>query len=133
MADIGNDPGFWMERTLGASAGAAISLVYMLPDGRREAISRFLTGVISGLIFGGPAGVWLAGRLGITSALSASEIMLSGAAAVSVCAWWGLGLIKRLAKRWGPDAPTRATDEARAGDEEPLTGKAQSADTKDQL
>jgi hypothetical protein len=101
MADIGNATGLWMERTVGASAGAAISLVYMLPKGRREAISRFLTGLVSGLIFGGPAGVWLAARLGITGYLSPSETMLSGAAAVSLCAWWALGLLERMAKRWG--------------------------------
>lgn len=101
MADIGNASGLWTERALGASAGAAISLVYMLPKGRREAISRFLSGVISGVIFGGPAGVWLASRAGIAAYLSPSEIMLSGAAAVSLCSWWALGLLERLAKRWG--------------------------------
>lgn len=101
MADIGNATGLWMERTIGASAGAAISLVYMLPKGRREALCRFLTGLVSGLIFGGPAGVWLAARLGIAGYLSPSETMLSGAAAVSLCAWWGLGLLERMAKRWG--------------------------------
>ena len=101
MTDIGNASGLWMERTIGASAGAAISLVYMLPKGKREAISRFMTGVISGMIFGGPTGVWLAARLGISGYLSASETMLSGAAAVSLCSWWGLGLLERAAKRWG--------------------------------
>lgn len=101
MTDIGNAPGFWMERMIGASAGAAISLVYMLPKGRREAISRFMTGVISGLIFGGPAGAWLAARLGLVGHLSTSETMLSGAAAISLCSWWGLGLVERMAKRWG--------------------------------
>jgi hypothetical protein len=92
---------FWMERTIGASAGAAVSLVYMLPADRREAACRFVAGVVSGLVFGGPAGVVLAGRLGIAAHLSASEIMLSGAAAVSLCAWWGLGGLARVARRWG--------------------------------
>jgi hypothetical protein len=101
MADIGNASGLWMERTLGASAGAAISLVYMLPRGPREALSRFLTGFVSGLIFGAPAGIWLAARLGIEGYLSPTETTLSGAAAVSLCSWWGLGLIERLAKRAG--------------------------------
>jgi hypothetical protein len=101
MADIGNDPGFWMERAIGASAGAAISLIYMLPKGRREAISRLITGVISGMIFGGPTGVWLAAQLGIAGQLSPSETSLSGAAAISLCSWWGLGLLERAAKRWG--------------------------------
>ena len=101
MTDIGNSPGFWAERALGASAGVAISLVYMLPSGRREAICRMLTGMISGLIFGGPAGVWLASRAGIAAHLSSSETMLSGAAAVSLVSWWGLGLVERMARRWG--------------------------------
>ncbi|MGV3553076.1 DUF6107 family protein [Rhizobium sp.] len=99
MADFSG--GFWMERTIGASAGAAVSLVYMLPHDRREAACRFLAGVISGLVFGGPAGVLLAGRLGIAAHLSPSEVMLSGAAAVSLCAWWGLGGLARVARRWG--------------------------------
>ena len=90
-----------MERAIGASAGAAVSLVYMLPADRREAASRFVAGLVSGLVFGGPAGVLLAGRLGIATHLSASEIMLSGAAAVSLTAWWALGVLARLARRWG--------------------------------
>jgi hypothetical protein len=101
MADLAHDPAFWMERAAGASAGAAISLVYMLPKGRREAVTRFVTGLVSGVVFGGPAGVWLSHRLGISAFLTASEIMLSGAAAVSLTAWWGLGLLERLAKRSG--------------------------------
>lgn len=90
-----------MERTIGASAGAAVSLVYMLPADHREAACRFLAGVISGLVFGGPAGVLIAARLGIAAHLTASEIMLSGAAAVSLTAWWALGVLARVARRWG--------------------------------
>lgn len=101
MADIGNSSGLWAARMIGAVAGAAISLVYLLPKSEREAISRFLTGLISGLIFGGPTGVWLAARLGIAGHLSPTETMLSGAAAVSLCSWWALGVLDRLAKRWG--------------------------------
>lgn len=93
-----------MERTIGASAGAAVSLVYMLPADRREAACRFLAGLVSGMVFGGPAGVLLAGKLGIAAHLSASEIMLSGAAAVSLTAWWALGVLARLARRWGRNA-----------------------------
>lgn len=93
--------GLWMERTIGASAGAAVSLIYMLPADRREAACRFLAGVVSGMVFGGPAGVLIAARLGIAAHLSASEIMLSGAAAVSLTAWWALGVLARVARRWG--------------------------------
>lgn len=99
MADFSG--GFWMERTFGATAGAAVSLVYMLPADRREAACRFVAGAVSGLVFGGPAGVLLAGRLGIAAHLSASEVMLSGAAAVSLMAWWALGGLARVARRWG--------------------------------
>ncbi|RYH99137.1 MAG: hypothetical protein EON48_17985 [Acetobacteraceae bacterium] len=99
MADFSS--AFWTERAIGASAGAAVSLVYMLPADRREAACRFLAGVISGMVFGGPAGVLIAGRLGIAAHLSASEIMLSGAAAVSLSAWWGLGVLARIARRRG--------------------------------
>ncbi|MBL0371066.1 hypothetical protein JJB09_03410 [Rhizobium sp. KVB221] len=110
MADFSGDAGFWMERTIGASAGAAISLVYMLPRGRREAASRFLTGVISGMIFGGPTGTMLAERLELAGSLSGSEIMLSGAAAVSLCSWWGLGLLQRLGEKWaGREKENRRT------------------------
>ena len=42
MADFSG--GFWMERTIGASAGAAVSLIYMLPADRREAACRFVAG-----------------------------------------------------------------------------------------
>jgi hypothetical protein len=99
MADL--SAGLWMERTIGASAGAAVSLIYMLPADRREAACRFVAGLISGLVFGGPAGVLLAGRLGIATHLSASETVLSGAAAVSLTAWWALGVLARVARRWG--------------------------------
>ena len=47
MADFGNDPGLWAAKGLGSAAGAAVSLVYMLPKGRREAASRFFTGPVS--------------------------------------------------------------------------------------
>ncbi|HTO30838.1 MAG TPA: DUF6107 family protein [Pararhizobium sp.] len=86
MADFGNDPGLWAAKGIGSVAGAAVSLVYMLPKGRREAGSRFFTGLICGLIFGGPVGLWLVSRLGIAASLSA---------------WWVLGAVARLADRYG--------------------------------
>ena len=101
MAEFGNDPGLWAARGLGAAAGAAVSLVYMLPKGRREAASRFFTGMICGLIFGGPSGVWLVAKLGIAGTLSGTEVMLAGSAAASLAAWWVLGAAARIAERYG--------------------------------
>jgi hypothetical protein len=101
MADFSNDAGLWATRALGASAGAAVSLIYLLPKNRREAASRFFTGLACGLTFGGPAGLWIAERLSLSDTLSASETMLSGSAAASLCAWWGLGILHRLASRFG--------------------------------
>jgi predicted MFS family arabinose efflux permease len=101
MADIGNDPGLWAANALGAVAGAAVSLVYMLPRSRQEAVSRFLTGTTCGLIFGAPAGVWIVGRLGIAGEVSGNEMLLTGSAAASLCAWWVLGAAARIAARFG--------------------------------
>jgi hypothetical protein len=99
MADFGNEAGLWTVRLVGASAGAAVSLIYLLPRSRREAASRFLTGLTCGLVFGGPAGLWIATRLGIATHLGASEILLTGSAAASLCAWWGLGVLARVAEK----------------------------------
>src|SRR5690606_25633834 len=99
MADFGNDGGLWTARLLGASAGAAVSLIYLLPRSRREAACRFFTGLACGLVFGGPAGRWIAVRLGIASYLGPAEVLLTGSAAASLSAWWGLGVLARLAER----------------------------------
>lgn len=101
MADFVHDPGLWATRVIGACAGAGVSLIYLLPNGRREAACRFLTGLACGLIFGGPAGVWIGRVLDISEDLSGADTMLTGSAAASLCAWWGLGLLARLAARYG--------------------------------
>lgn len=102
MTDFSHDGGVFSARLIGAVAGSAISLIYLLPKGRREAAVRLATGVACGLIFGGPAGVWCATRLGLTQHLQASEVMLAGATLASFTAWWGLGLLVRLTTRAGP-------------------------------
>ena len=106
MAHFPADASMWAMKIVGASAGAAVSLIYLLPKSRREAASRFFTGLSSGLIFGGPTGVWAAERLNVSGMLSASDVVLAGSAAASLCAWWGLGILSRLAARYGgkPDA-----------------------------
>ena len=101
MADFSDSGGLWSARTIGAISGAAISLAYLFPAGRREAAMRFFTGVASGLIFGGPMGLWIAERLAISDRLASTDMMLAGSAAASLSAWWGLGVVARLAARLG--------------------------------
>lgn len=91
----------YLAKASGALAGALISLVYLLPKGRREAVSRFVTGGVSGLVFGGATGAALAERFGVAATLSAPEMMLMGSAAASLCAWWVLGALSRIAERCG--------------------------------
>lgn len=99
MADLGNDGGLWTARLAGALAGAAVSIIYLLPKSRREAACRFLTGVTCGIVFGGPMGLWIALRLGISGHLGPSEILLAGSAAASLSAWCGLGVLALFAER----------------------------------
>lgn len=101
MTDLSTAGGLWAERLAGSSAGAAVSLIYLLPENRREAAGRFLSGLACGLVFGGPAGLWLQHVLQLGEALSASELMLSGSAAASLSTWWGLGVLSRLSSRYG--------------------------------
>ncbi|MCC2609042.1 DUF6107 family protein [Neorhizobium petrolearium] len=101
MSDLGSDPGVGIAKVLGSMAGAGVSLIYLVPKSRREAASRFLTGVSFGLIFGGPTGLWLETRLGIGGELSGAEVMLAGAATASLSAWWVLGVLARVADRYG--------------------------------
>ncbi|MDS7596540.1 DUF6107 family protein [Agrobacterium tumefaciens] len=101
MSEFANESGIWAARLTGAVAGASVSLVYLLPKSRREAASRFLTGLACGLIFGGPMGLWIVRQLDIAGALSGHEIMVAGSAAASICAWWGLGVVSRIADRFG--------------------------------
>ncbi|MFP5075736.1 DUF6107 family protein [Rhizobium sp. YIM 134829] len=101
MAEFGNEPGLWAVRGLGAVAGAAVSLIYMLPKGRQEAASRFVTGLLCGLVFGGPTGLLLAAQLGLEGQISRSELLLGGSAVASLAAWWVLGAAVRMAARYG--------------------------------
>ncbi|PWW02210.1 hypothetical protein DFR52_102878 [Hoeflea marina] len=101
MNPLGFDPTMIAARIAGAVAGALVSLAYMLPKGRREAATRGFAGLASGLVFGGPAGVVLAQRLGVVEDLSRPEILMMGAAAASMSAWWSLGVLARIADRLG--------------------------------
>lgn len=97
----------WLARSIGAILGSAISIAYLLPDNRREAALRFLTGIGVGLVFGTLTGHKLAIQLELQSVLSPFEITLIGATAASLCAWWGLGVLARAAGRYGNQSSTK--------------------------
>ena len=99
MSDVSNDALVWAAKGAGAVAGSAISLAYILPQGRREAAVRFAVGVVCGLVFGGTAGVKIAVELGVQHWLGTAETMLMGSAAASLCAWWAVGAVIRVLKR----------------------------------
>lgn len=87
----------------GAISGSAISLAFMVPTNKREAALRFAVGTVSGLIFGGVAGLKLASLLGLAGQIGPFELMLTGSALASLCAWWSLGVAARIARQWSQD------------------------------
>ncbi|SJZ65447.1 DUF6107 family protein [Consotaella salsifontis] len=89
----------WSAKLAGAAAGSAISVAYLLPQGRREAALRFSIGLTTGLVFGAPGGLLIAQHLGIEEMLSKSELAMMGSAAASLCAWWALGILSRFAEQ----------------------------------
>jgi hypothetical protein len=101
MSDVTQDAWLWAAKGAGAVAGSAISLAYILPQGRREAAVRFAVGVVCGLVFGGTAGLKIAVELGVERLIGPTETMLMGSAAASLCAWWALGPLLRGFERWG--------------------------------
>ena len=99
MSEMAEAAWLWAAKGAGAVAGSAISLAYLLPDGRREAAVRFAVGVVCGLVFGGTAGVKIAVELGVERLIGPTETMLMGSAAASLCAWWAVGAVIRVFKR----------------------------------
>lgn len=91
MSEFGGTATLILAKGGGAIAGSAISLAYMLPRGRREAATRFAVGFVSGMVFGGAAGLKLADQFGLSGRLSEAETALAGAAAVSLLSWWLVG------------------------------------------
>jgi len=91
----------FIAKAIGAICGSAISIAYFLPSDRREAFLRFAVGITIGMIFGTAAGIKLADYLKIMERMTAVEIALSGGALASLSAWWGLGILSRLATRIG--------------------------------
>jgi hypothetical protein len=107
MSEISHSAIEWIAKGSGAIAGSAISLAYMLPRGRREAAIRFAVGVVSGLVFGGAAGVKIAAELGISGMLGDTDMLVTGAAFASLAAWWALGALSRVLKHAGSNPNTK--------------------------
>ncbi len=97
MSGIPESIVLWSAKAAGATAGSAVSIAFMLPASRREAATRFAVGIVCGLVFGGMAGVKLAVYFNLLDRIGAFEMMLTGSAAASLCAWWGLGVLSRVA------------------------------------
>lgn len=116
MSDISQAAWIWSAKGLGAVAGSAISIAYMLPRGRREAAIRFCVGVVTGIVFGSAAGMKIAIALDADTLLSPVEISLMGATAASLFSWWGLGMIARLSAQYRLLPPPRTGDKNRSND-----------------
>lgn len=99
MSEFSSATWLWAAKGGGALAGSAISLAYMLPHGRREAAARLAVGVVSGMVFGGAAGIKIAATLGIDGQLGRFETLLMGSGAASLMAWWVLGFGMRALAR----------------------------------
>lgn len=95
MTDLSEAGWVWIAKGLGAVAGSAISLAYILPHGRREAAARFAVGVVCGLVFGGTAGLKISTELDLEDFIPPVEVMLMGSATASLCAWWAIGFVVR--------------------------------------
>lgn len=94
-----SDPHYalWAAKMVGACAGSAISIAYILPRGRREAAIRFATGVAGGIILGTTVGAYAAHQLGIDAVLSDFEEVMMGSSLASLFLWWAIGFLLRLA------------------------------------
>ncbi|WP_346772372.1 DUF6107 family protein [Chelativorans sp. AA-79] len=110
MTGLGEAAWLWAVKMIGAVAGSAISLAYILPPGRREAAIRFAVGVVCGLVFGGTAGLKIATELGIAGRLAPGELVLMGSAAASLCAWSAIGFVMRLLGNAGRGQQEAARD-----------------------
>lgn len=94
-----SDPNYalWAAKIVGACAGSAISIAYILPRGRREAAIRFLSGVAGGIVLGTTVGAYTAHQLGIDAMLSDFEVVLMGSSLASLFLWWAIGFLLRIA------------------------------------
>lgn len=116
MSDISQAAWIWSAKGVGAVAGSAISIAYMLPKGRREAALRFCVGVVTGVVFGSAAGLKIADLFDAAGLLSPIEISLMGATAASLFSWWGLGMMARLSAQYRQNPTSRQADYNRRTD-----------------
>ena len=111
----------WGAKLTGALAGSAISLAYILPRGRRDAALRLIVGAVTGIVFGSAAGLKIGETMNVLDHVSLIELTLMGATFTSLCAWWALGVLHRMAERlpmpgWG-DAMARANGPRPSGEQ----------------
>lgn len=97
--DPGGETMLWLARALGAVAGSAISLAYVLPRGRRDAAIRFMSGTAGGFMFGTPIGIYVAEHLAIADKLTAEQTVLMGAGLSSLLLWWAIGVAMKASPR----------------------------------
>ena len=109
LEEVLAEPGplLMVTKVVGAVLGSLISLAYILPQGRREALLRFTVGVVVGVVFGTTAGLKIADFLGVLGRVTLIEITVMGATLASVSAWWGLGALQRLVERYQLSAPRK--------------------------
>ncbi len=100
MAELGHEGGLLVAKAVGSVAGAWVSLVYLMPKSMREAASRFMTGVSCGVMFGGPAGLWLTERLPCRRALADRDDAF-GCRRRQPVGLVGAGAMVRVANRYG--------------------------------
>ncbi|WP_018687353.1 DUF6107 family protein [Ahrensia kielensis] len=113
IPDISPFETLWIAKLLGALAGSAISLAYVLPAGKREAAIRFLTGLTAGLVFGFPTGLWIADSFSFGGRLNDFEIALMGAAFSSLAIWTALGFALRFVDRRSSQLQSTQEDKGR--------------------
>jgi predicted MFS family arabinose efflux permease len=97
----------WIAKFLGAFAGSAISVAYILPKGRREAAIRFATGVTGGLVLGTTVGAYVAHELGIDKTLTEFEVVLMGSSIASLFLWWTIGVVLRATDHKASNQPPK--------------------------
>ena len=115
LEEVLAEPGplLMVAKVVGAVLGSLISLAYILPQGRREALLRFTVGVVVGVVFGTTAGLKIADFLGVLGRVTLIEITVMGATLASVSAWWGLGALQRLVERYQLSAPRKWVSKGR--------------------